>query len=74
VFHVVFLDPIDDAYVATEDEAIQLIQERFPEAVLTSWTGQSMRAYPGEATRHCSVGSTRAPTERCSAFVIKLSQ
>jgi hypothetical protein len=40
----VFHDPMHDAYVATENEAIQLIIERIPEAVLTSWAGQSMRA------------------------------
>lgn len=72
MFHVIFLDPPDEAYVAAEAEAVQLIRSQMPDAILTSWHGPTMRAYTDERSR--DLGERQPGTEvRCFAFVIDLS-
>jgi hypothetical protein len=48
MFHVVFLDSADGAYVAAEVEAVDLIWSHIPEAVFTPWRGPTMRVYQDE--------------------------
>jgi hypothetical protein len=73
MFYVVFLDPPDDAYAATEDQVMELIQSRVPGAVFTPWRGSLMRAYQDEMTRDLAESQTGSGQVRCSAFVIRLS-
>ena len=73
MFHVIFLDPPDEAYVAAEVEAVQLIRSQMPDAILTSWQGPTMRAYTDERSR--DLGERQPGAEvRCFAFVIDLSK
>ena len=74
MFHVVFMDPADDAYVATEDEATQLIRSRVPGAVFAPWRGRSMRAYADETTKDIAESQHGSGQLCCSAFVIDLSK
>jgi hypothetical protein len=74
MFYVVFLDPPDDAYVATEEEAMQLIRSRVPDAVFTPWRGSLMRAYQDEPARNFAESQIGSGQARCAAFVIRLSE
>jgi hypothetical protein len=74
MLHVVFMDPPNDAYVATEAEAIELIRSCIPGAVFATWRGRSMRVYQDERSRDFGEAPPGAASARCSAFVIDLSK
>ena len=74
MFHVIFLDPPDEAYVAAEVEAVQLIRSQIPAAILTSWQGPTMRAYTDERSRDLGERQPGSNEARCFAFVIDLSR
>jgi hypothetical protein len=74
MLHVVFMDPADDAYVATEAEAIELIRSCIPDAVFAPWRGKSMRVYQDEGSKDFAEAQVGVPDARCSAFVIELSK
>ena len=74
MFHVIFLDPPDEAYVAAEVEATELIRSHLPNAILTPWQGRTMRAYPDERSRDLGERRPGSIEARCVAFVIDLSR
>jgi hypothetical protein len=69
MFHVVFIDPPEQAYVSTEDEATAWIKSRLPTAVFSPWHARTKRAYPDEQKR--DLAKTQAGNlVRCTAFII----
>jgi hypothetical protein len=74
MFHIVFLDPPDEAYLAAEVEAAELIRSRMPDVVFTPWQGQTMRAYPDEQSRDLAERPRGSIKAHYSAFVIEVSK
>ena len=72
MFHVVFIDPAEQVYVPSEDEAIAWIKSRLPTAAFSPWHAGTMRAYSDEKTR--DLAETQSGNlVRCSAFIIDTS-
>jgi hypothetical protein len=72
MFHVVFMEPPDDVYVATENEAIDLIKSRITGAVFAAWRGRSLRVYRDEKSRNLGESEGAKADVCCCAFVIQL--
>ena len=72
MFHVVFIDPPEQAYMPTEDEAVAWIRSRLPTAAFSPWQARTMRAYSDEQKKY--LAETQAGNlVRCSAFIIDTS-